>query len=158
MKSHDHDACLAASLAGSAGLTPLRRRVLEIVAASHRPLGAYEILRNLASDAPPTVYRALAHLQKSGLVHRIDSLSAYVACFAQTGRPHKSHFLLCRQCGQAQEIRGEALSRTIAQAAARQAFAVEGETVEIAGLCAACRERESAATHDRIAPRRARQT
>jgi Fur family zinc uptake transcriptional regulator len=157
MKRHDHGACLAASLAGSEGLTPLRRRVLEIVAASHRPLGAYEILKSLASDAPPTVYRALAHLQKSGLVHRIDSLSAYVACFARTGRPHKSHFLLCRQCGQAHEIRSEPLSSAIAQAAVRQGFAVERETVEIAGLCAACQEGESAATHDRIAPRRARQ-
>jgi Fur family zinc uptake transcriptional regulator len=157
MKSHDHGACLAASLAGSESLTPLRRRVLEIVAASHCPLGAYEILKSLASDAPPTVYRALAHLQKSGLVHRIDSRNAYIACFAQTGRPHKSHFLLCRQCGQAHEIRSETLSRDIAQAAARMAFAVERETVEIAGLCAACKGSESAAPHDRIAPRRARQ-
>jgi Fur family zinc uptake transcriptional regulator len=144
MRRHDHKACLQSSLAGAESLTPLRRRVLEIVAAGHRPLGAYEILAGLSSDAPPTVYRALAFLQKKGLVHRIDSLQAYIACFARAAGPHKSHFLLCRGCGQVREIASPALSRAIKAAAARRAFTVESETVEIAGLCAACRDGDRA--------------
>lgn len=156
MKRHDHRACLQNTLAGAEGLTPLRRRVLEIVAASHRPLGAYEILAELASDAPPTVYRALAFLQKNGLVHRIDSLQAYIACFTRAAGPHKSHFLLCRACGQASEIASPTLSRAITAAAARRAFTVESETVEIAGLCPACRDDDAAAHHDRLAAGRMR--
>ena len=59
-------------------LTPQRRRVLEILCAHRKPMGAYEILEQLGSGAkgvkPPTVYRALDFLQAMGLVHRLASL------------------------------------------------------------------------------------
>jgi Fur family zinc uptake transcriptional regulator len=68
-------------------LTALRRRVLELVWQSHKPLGAYDILAVLSEQdgrraAPPTVYRALDFLLENGLVHRISSLNAFVGCDA----------------------------------------------------------------------------
>jgi hypothetical protein len=79
-------------------LTPLRRRVLELIWNSHLPVKAYELLSQLAQEraqaAPPTVYRALEFLQDAGLVHRIASLNAFVGC----GEPlagHVSQFLIC---------------------------------------------------------------
>lgn len=150
-KRHDHAPCVrgaldaADALARRRGLrfTPMRRRVLEIVLSGHEPMGAYDILHALGEapgarkPAPPTVYRALDFLRREGLVHRIDTLNAFVACFAPE-HGHRAHFLLCRQCGCVAEIAHGALDRALADAAADAGFSVERETVEIAGLCAGC--------------------
>src|ERR1700683_2553325 len=80
---HDHGRCTSAALAHAEELctaraqrlTPIRRHVLEALLASHRPLGAYEIIERLADDgrpAPITVYRALDFLRANGLVRRIE--------------------------------------------------------------------------------------
>ena len=151
---HDHAPCRREALHAAEALTrrrglrltPLRRAVFEIVLESHRPMGAYDILRKLGTakgarpPAPPTVYRALDFLLEAGLVHRIDTLNAYIACFAP-GRRHRSHFLLCRSCGCAAEIEHGALDAALARAAEAAGFAAERETVEIAGLCPDCVKR-----------------
>src|SRR5882724_8224269 len=97
--AHDHQHCIddalvrAATICAQSGgrLTPLRRRVLELVWHSHAPVGAYDILDALRRDgrpaAPPTAYRALEFLLGHGLIHRIESLNAFVGC-AQPERPH----------------------------------------------------------------------
>jgi Fur family zinc uptake transcriptional regulator len=151
---HDHGACIAETLASAESisrsrgekLTPLRRRVLAIVLESHRPVGAYDILGALARQggkpAPPTVYRALDFLIAQGFVHRIDSRNAYAACFTPR-QDHRGRFLLCRRCGRAAEIGDAALDSALEAAAKRAGFMVEGETVEIAGLCADCRDAAS---------------
>ena len=89
---HDHTKCISEAVAIAREIcakhgerfTELRGRVLELVWDSHRPIGAYAILERLKSDgrsaAPPTVYRALDFLMGVGLVHRIESLNAYVGC------------------------------------------------------------------------------
>lgn len=143
--SHDHHACMAGSLRVAenlgARLTPLRRRVLEIVLESHKPVGAYDVLATLARDgakpAPPTVYRALDFLKDQGFVHRIDSLNAFVACFAP-GRTHRSRFFLCRACGRASEIEDAGLDAALSAAAKRAGLTIERETIEITGVCAEC--------------------
>ena len=62
----------AESLAYERGvaLTPLRRRVLEMILEANRPLGAYALLAGLKTKTgramPPTVYRALAFLIEQG--------------------------------------------------------------------------------------------
>src|ERR1019366_8848303 len=56
---HDHDRCASDAIAHAeaicaarAGrLTPIRRRVLEALLASHQPLGAYELIDRLAVQA-----------------------------------------------------------------------------------------------------------
>ncbi len=146
---HDHRACMTATLAAAETLartrgqrlTPLRRRVLEIVLESHRPTGAYDVLASLARDrtrpAPPTVYRALEFLLGQGFVHRIDSLSAFVGCFAPE-KAHRSRFFLCLRCGRAAEIEDDNLDKALVAAAAGAGFAAERETVELAGVCGDC--------------------
>jgi Fur family zinc uptake transcriptional regulator len=151
MSGHDHQVCMATTLLAAerlgAKLTPLRRRVLEIVLESHKPVGAYDVLGHLARDgkrpAPPTVYRALDFLKGQGFVHRIDSLSAFVACFAPQ-KAHRSHFLLCRSCGRAAEIENPALDGALEAAARALGFAPEHETVEITGKCRECANSASA--------------
>lgn len=146
-RAHDHGVCQSGALhsaehlAGERGVrfTKLRRRVLEIVLASHRPMGAYDVLKELApaKAAPPTVYRALDFLVRQGFVHRIDSRNAYIGCFAPERR-HRSHFLICSQCGRAAEIENAQLASALAQAADAAGFAVQRETVEISGVCSEC--------------------
>jgi len=147
---HDHTACFAGTIKAAVtlaetlglSLTSLRRRVLEIVAASHRPMGAYDVLAELgrtyaSRPAPPTVYRALDFLLRHGFVHRIESLNAYVACFAPATR-HAAHFLLCRVCGRVAEIEAPALSLVLDEVSKAADFKIEREIVEIAGLCSDC--------------------
>lgn len=150
---HDHGHCIDEALAtarqlcadNAVKLTPVREQVFTIVWQSHKPLGAYAILEQLAQGqaprqrriAPPTVYRALEFLQSNGLVHRIASLNAYIGC-CTPARAHQSHFLICRQCDSTVEIPAGAISQAIAQAAKQTHFHIEGECVEVIGLCPNC--------------------
>jgi Fur family zinc uptake transcriptional regulator len=135
----------ADALCASQGLrlTALRRRVLELVWQSHKPLGAYDILAVLSEEdgrraAPPTVYRALDFLLENGLVHRIASLNAFTGCNHPT-HAHQGQFLICRECRAAIELQHPAISQAIIDAAAEVGFTVEGQTVEIVGLCSGCK-------------------
>lgn len=153
---HDHARCIDSALATAkrlceergVRLTPLREQVLNLVWQSHKPLGAYAILDALATQpgtkprrqAPPTVYRALEFLQEHGLVHRINSLNAFIGC-QQPREHHQSHFLICRECATAVEIFDTDISGAIHAAASAAGFGVEGAFVEITGLCPNCRAR-----------------
>ena len=148
--AHNHQACVsdalreAERLCGERGarLTSIRRRVLELVWRSHEPVGAYDILKELAKErsgaVPPTVYRALEFLLEHGLIHRIESQNAYIGCTRPAVR-HCSHFVICRNCGEAAELLGPGVDEAIARSAAACGFLVEGDTVEVTGLCAHCR-------------------
>src|ERR1700730_19032369 len=88
-------------------LTAPRRQVLEVLASSHKPIGAYEIMDALARKrrpAPITVYRALEFLMKQGLVHRIESRNAYLACAHNHDSGAIVAFLMCDTCGAAGEV------------------------------------------------------
>jgi Fur family zinc uptake transcriptional regulator len=149
-QDHDHHHCIADAIAAAERLcaardlrfTPLRRRVLELVWSSHKPVGAYALLEELRNEAlgsaPPTVYRALDFLIDNGLIHRIERMNAFVGC-SHPGEAHRGFFLICSGCGNAQELHGEGLAETIAAAAGRRGFAARDMTLEVTGLCAACR-------------------
>ncbi|WP_439886967.1 zinc uptake transcriptional repressor Zur [Pseudomonas sp. MBLB4123] len=151
-RPHDHSRCVSQALAEAETicsrqglrLTALRKRVLELVWQSHKPLGAYDILAVLSEAdgrraAPPTVYRALDFLLEHGLVHRIASLNAFVGC-NQPEHAHQGQFLICRQCHAAIELEQTSISQAIVAAAAAVGFSVDSQTVEVVGLCAGCRE------------------
>src|SRR5271170_4606297 len=118
---HDHGSCASAAIthaeelcaARAQRLTPMRRHVLEALLASHKPLGAYEIMERLAADngrpAPITVYRALDFLRDNGLVHRIESRNAFVACVHEHADSDPVVFLICEHCGEVGEAPGGAI-------------------------------------------------
>ena len=150
-RPHDHSRCVSHALAEAEAicarqgrrLTALRKRVLELVWASHKPLGAYDILGVLSEAdgrraAPPTVYRALDFLLENGLVHRIASLNAFIGCI-HPEHPHQGQFLICRSCHTAIELEQPSIAEPIEAAARNVGFAVEGQTVEVVGLCTPCR-------------------
>lgn len=121
-------------------MTRGRQRVLTMIAQSHCPVKAYDLLRALPqSTKPPTVYRALDFLMAHGLVHKLSSILSYVACFHPTSRHSECFFLLCSICGEAQEFCGDTLALSIEQAAARAHFCKTRAVLEVAGICAQCR-------------------
>ena len=152
---HDHDACVddamarAEAICGAQGvrLTPVRRRVLELVWNGHRPRGAYDILEDLATDgkkpAPLTVYRALDFLVEQGLVHRLESLNAFIGC-PHPGGGHASQFLVCERCGTATEVNDPEVAAAIARSAEALGFQVGRPIVEVSGLCPKCRAEDDA--------------
>lgn len=147
---HDHAACRADALdraeAGCAArrlqLTPVRRRVLELLLAAPRAQGAYDLLENLRQERlgsqPPVVYRALDFLVRNGFAHRLEKLNAYVACARSGPEPHDAAFLICDECGRVAETCGEAPAR-LGQAAHAAGFDIERVVVEALGRCPACR-------------------
>ncbi len=152
---HDHGSCVvealdrAARLCARRGarLTALRRRVLELVWRSHAPQGAYAVLEALGRDvgrggrpaAPPTVYRALDFLLANGLIHRVESLNAFVGC-PTPGEPHAAQFFICGGCGDTAEFGDERIGDVVRERAEALGFAVGRETIEVSGLCPACRD------------------
>jgi len=148
--AHDHAQCSdhllarAETLAAERGvrLTPVRRRVLELLLERHRALGAYEVLDRLADEGfgrqPPVAYRALDFLVEQGLAHRVARLNAFAACM-HPGEPHAPVFLICRSCNAVAEAGGDGLRRALEAEAAAQGFAVERSSLEALGQCAACR-------------------
>ena len=152
---HDHRHCVASVLATAehlcaqrrVRLTAQRRCVLEIVAASHTAIGAYEIIDRLGRQrprpAPISVYRALDFLIAQRLVHRLASRNAYVACSAPRAA-HDAQFLICEQCGAIGELCDEAVESAIAEAAQTAGFAVANRLIEVAGVCVHCSHEGSA--------------
>ena len=119
-------------------LTAPRRRVLELMYEAGQPVKAYDLMASFGDEPakPPTVYRALDYLEKQGLIHRIESLGAYVVCSLEAG--HHAACLICDCCGATEEVDPAGAGGLGAQAA-RANFEIRGVTIEAHGLCVECR-------------------
>ncbi len=150
---HDHGSCQrgaaealgrAEEVCASRGsrLTPIRARVLAALADSHTPVGAYDLMDRLAEDgkrpAPITVYRALDFLLENGLVHRLESRNAYLACDHTHDQGAPVVFLICDSCGEVSEAPAADIGDSLAALLAREGFKARTQLVEIAGECAQC--------------------
>lgn len=152
---HDHGNCVADRLASveahcvQAGLqlTPIRRRVLEMLLERHCALGAYDILAKLQAEGhgaqPPVAYRALDFLVKHGFAHKIERLNAFVACVVP-GEGHMPAFLICRDCSAVAEAPDGPSSGALGETASQAGFQIEKAVVEAEGLCPNCRAGASA--------------
>jgi Fur family zinc uptake transcriptional regulator len=155
---HDHEACLDAAMARARAafaakglrLTPLREHVFQaIAAASHRAIGAYEVLDRLARQgerlAPISVYRAIDALVAAGIVHRFESRNAFFACHA--GHEQRQLVLACERCNSVAEVDGASVFTAIDEVAERASFSAssaKGAVVEVWGLCGNCTRGEPA--------------
>ena len=121
-------------------LTPLRQSVFREIAASHKAIGAYEVLDRLAVRgerlAPISVYRAIEALVAAGIVHRFESRNAFFACHA--GHEMRQLVLACEACGRVAEVDADKVFAAIDTSADRAGFSPKGAVVEVWGLCAAC--------------------
>jgi Fur family zinc uptake transcriptional regulator len=156
---HNHQHCIDGALAAAqlicdqqnAKLTKLRQQVLLLIWENHKPLGAYTLIDQLAEKtqrriAPPTVYRTLEFLLELGLIHRINSLNAYIGCTQPHMHQNQSdqlidehnYFLICQKCHDTQEILDASLSKKIEMVSLSYKFTPQQQWLEITGLCEEC--------------------
>jgi len=141
-----------AELSTKTSLPKNAQRVLQILQDAGKPLTAYEVLdqlRPFGVTAPPTAYRSLDRLLENGLIHRLESLSAFVAC--TRGETHgPSAFAVCTKCQAVKETKGESVPGTLQKWADAEEFEISSVTIEALGICAKCRTKRP--------PKKARKT
>jgi Fur family zinc uptake transcriptional regulator len=123
-------------------LTRNQSLVLGTLTQAEAPLSAYTILDRLRGDgfrAPLQVYRALEKLLEFGVVHRLESLNAFVAC----AHPHCHEngliaFAICEDCGQVNEFSDEVVRERLGAWSVTNGFKADKTTIEIRGHCADC--------------------
>jgi Fur family zinc uptake transcriptional regulator len=88
--------------------------------------------------APITIYRALEFLRENGLIHRIETRNAFIACV----HPHASGapvvFLICERCSAVGEAGSPKLAAAIKSAAGAAGFTPKSPVIEISGICIHC--------------------
>ncbi|MEL6646109.1 MAG: Fur family transcriptional regulator [Pseudomonadota bacterium] len=115
--------------------------ILAIMRKHETPVTAYALLNELreinAKIAPPTVYRALSGLTERGLVHRLESLNAFMACKCD-GHASASVLSICDDCGNVDEQDAPEVVSEIATKLANTGFAAQRHVIEVHGTCASC--------------------
>jgi Fur family zinc uptake transcriptional regulator len=130
-------------------LTPIRARVLGLIAGHGKPIKAYDLLDHLRADreadedgagaaAPPTVYRALDFLLANGFIHKLESVNAFVACHHPSTAQHSVPFLICNRCHSAVELEDMQIVAALDARARALGFVPQTQTLEVHGLCARC--------------------
>ena len=123
-------------------LTKNQTLVMGALSAAAGPLSAYTILDQLRDHglrAPQQVYRALDRLVESGLVHRLESLNAFVACNHPGCDSHDfTAFMICENCDRVIEITDRTLAQRLRKLARDANFALTKTTIETRGRCEAC--------------------
>lgn len=146
---HDHSHCqnkairVAEQLCLERGvrLTPIRRKVLELVWENHEAVKAYDLLDRIRpfdrSVKPATVYRSLDFLLEQGLIHRVESLNAFIGC-SHSGEQHEQLLLICERCHEVEERPGNAVMMAVALELEQAGFILHRKAIEIQGLCSRC--------------------
>lgn len=129
-------------------LTKNQKAVLGRLEKTGRAMTAYEILdevREQGIRAPAQVYRALESLMELSLVHRIESMNAFVACahgHDSGGHEHRHNaavaFAICDDCGAVSEIPVPKAAKTLGALAGDRGFVTERAVVELHGHCGTC--------------------
>lgn len=148
---HDHSHCESQALASALKecekqglkLTKIRQQVLEIIWAQHNPIGAYDVLQKLQDaghkPAPPTAYRALDFLVSANLIHRIESLNAYIGCPSPNSQ-HQCQFYICTDCGHIAEVNNASISEALNTSAKELGFECRQPIIEVHGVCQECQQ------------------
>jgi len=147
-------------------LTPIRARVLSLIAEHGKPIKAYDLLDRIRTDrgkadrsrtersgadtgasddedgagtaAPPTVYRALDFLLANGFIHKLESVNAFIACHHPNTAQHSVPFLICDRCHSAVELEDERIVALLDEKARALGFVPQAQTLEVHGLCERC--------------------
>ena len=125
-------------------LTKNQALVFDVLTKAEAPLSAYTILDKLRDHgfrAPLQVYRALDKLLEFGLVHRLESLNAFVAC-SHPDEGCCTHgitaFTICESCGKVTEFHDPVIEERLATFSRDHNFRPGKTTIEIRGHCTGC--------------------
>lgn len=139
-----HDKLAGLRYSGSMATLSLSKNhtaILGVLQNAGKPLSAYEILAQLHASgikSPPVVYRALKALETKGLIHRIESQNAYIACHSDHPHQRANVLMICDACGNVEEAPGAEVQATLAETARRKGFHSTHQTIELHGHCGHC--------------------
>ena len=123
-------------------LTKNQSLVLDVLIRSSQPSGAYSILdslRQFGFKAPLQVYRALEQLIDLGLVHRLESLNAFIACSHMSCETSRATaFVICDNCETVQEICDDNVTGFLNSLAEKTKVKASKSNIELHGLCNGC--------------------
>jgi Fur family zinc uptake transcriptional regulator len=148
---HNHNKCVnealitAERLCRERGvqLTPIRHKVLTLIWDSHKAVKAYELLDRLRPEQktakPATIYRTLDFLLEQGLIHRVESLNAFVGCHCSAYQ-HEQLLLICKYCEEVQERSAKGVMTALSHEAKQADFIVHSKAIEVHGTCAKCQK------------------
>ncbi len=119
-----------------------QKLVFDVLKDAANPLSAYSILDLLRGEgfrAPLQVYRALDKLVEFGLVHKLETLNAFVACsHDDCALSEPAAFMICDACESVSELGDASLSSHLGKLANTENFALKHTTVELHGRCKNC--------------------
>ncbi len=125
-----------------ARLTPIREQVFLLLAKHKGAIGAYDLLAELKESdpaaKPATIYRALDFLNKQGLVHKIESINAFVLCHHFSDCNHPVQLLICDKCGNVEEIQSNNFDLILRSMADSSGFTISHQIIEAHGECKTC--------------------
>jgi len=118
--------------------------VLATLTEADAPLSAYRILDELRDEglrAPMQIYRALDKLMARRVVHRLETLNAYVACAHSHDRTEGGAiiFAICDSCGEVREWADPTLDHRLSARADAEGYDLDSAIVELRGHCPRCR-------------------
>lgn len=123
-------------------LTKNQSLVFSALSDAKAPLTAYTILDRLREHgfrAPLQVYRALEKLLEFGMVHRLESINAFVACAHPQCHSHGTMaFAICEDCGNVREFSDDQIVERLAGWAQEENFRPHKTIIELRGQCRDC--------------------
>ena len=148
-QKHNHKQCVSNALTMAkqvclergVQLTSIRYQVLELIWESHKAVKAYELLDRIKplqmAAKPPTIYRALEFLSEQGLIHRVESLNAFIGCRCSNA-PHEQLLLICKNCQEVEERTAPKVMQALSEEFNDAGFIVHSKAIEIHGICSQC--------------------
>lgn len=146
---HDHTKCVSKALDTAENLcmvrgvqlTPIRHQVLELIWDSHKAVKAYDLLDRIRpmqnAAKPATIYRALDFLIEQGLIHKVESLNAFVGCSC-SDHQHELLLLICKHCNEVEERPASKVMQALSQEFYQAGFSPHSKAIEAHGICANC--------------------
>ena len=128
-------------------LTENQSLVLNLLNKSNEPMSAYKILHELRAyglRAPLQIYRALDKLLEYRMVHKLESLNAFVACQHKSCNEEKNKktliFIICDICSSVKEMINKDLVSSAKNLAQNDNFLLRETVVELHGKCIDCQK------------------
>lgn len=140
-----HDAIRSRLHAAGQRYTHRRRRLVEILARSGKPVSMPEILRG-SGLAQSSVYRNLSDLERAGVVRRLVTDEEHGRYELSEELTEHHHHVICSSCGTVQDLPmppdfERRIERTLDRLSRSAGFAEVSHRLDLIGLCAACARR-----------------
>lgn len=107
-----------------------------------KPMSAYDLLEKLKPhgvNGAPIVYRALDSLMKSGAVHKIKELNAFIACNCNSNHDHSLSVLtVCEGCSDVEELHDHGIIHQLEGLRKRGVALIKHAVIELPITCKQC--------------------